>query len=291
MQANSLLLHEVHQASGRGNDDVAPSANFTNLRADGHAAVHCDDIQALARALALALHLLRKLTRRCEHESPGVAPTTPSVHHLLVLLEQVLDDGKRECERLSRARARTSDDVASRHRRLEHSLLDGKQAFDASLAEGVDDFVVETEIRNKKAVAGGILLGIRLDVSLTSKVVASVALLVEVLVVVVVGGVVRDVLLIVVVVLHRRRRCGETVLARLAAHGSRGEGCAANGGVHVARWRRREEHGVSRRESVERPVSADCEHRGVRRVVVVVVDMTWFVFSRRECRGPGSERG
>ncbi len=47
-------------------------------------------------------------------------------------LEQVLDDGQRERERLARAGARAADEVAPCARGLEHVLLDGEQSADVA---------------------------------------------------------------------------------------------------------------------------------------------------------------
>lgn len=53
-------------------------------------------------------------------------------------LNEALDDGQREGERLARAGARAADEVAASHGWLEDVLLDGEQRRDAPLLQALD---------------------------------------------------------------------------------------------------------------------------------------------------------
>ena len=134
-EAHVLVLHEVDQAAGGGNEEVAPAVELLDLAVELGAA-HDDD-RALAGLLAYHAHdlldLSCELARWRDHEC--VRPLALGTSH-------ELQRGQRERRGLARAGLRGGHDVTAGEHHGDGLLLDGGRGGKAEGVHPGEDLLV-----------------------------------------------------------------------------------------------------------------------------------------------------
>jgi hypothetical protein len=142
VEANVSLIHEVDEATRRGDDDLRALSQRMDLWLLADASVNYGDAQMqMARILPRVLFDLQgELTRRREHETSNGAPARGRA-----VRRQALENREHERSGLSRSRLRDADDVASAQNDRNGLRLNGCGLCVAGFTHGLGDLRPEAE--------------------------------------------------------------------------------------------------------------------------------------------------
>mmetsp|Transcript_8105 Transcript_8105/g.27828 ORF Transcript_8105/g.27828 Transcript_8105/m.27828 type:complete len:387 (-) Transcript_8105:213-1373(-) len=162
-------LQHVDDPARGAHNDVHPLIELPLLLEDRGAAVDAHGLVEGRTFLDFSLHLKGKLPGGGQHESPGLAAppgvsaapvvpagVPPAVLVVVLLgdlgllrgrvhLQELLDDGNGEGQRLSRSRPRPRDEVSPRESVPEHRLLDWEEVREPPRGEALHDLPVQPQ--------------------------------------------------------------------------------------------------------------------------------------------------
>jgi hypothetical protein len=141
-QRHRVLLHQVHQAAGRGDQHINPARRRGDLRALADAAVDrgAAEPEFIAIALHAGQHLGGELTRRHQHQGAHALG-----HHALAVLLEHLQDRQGEAGGLAGAGLRAGHQIVAGEHFGDGLHLDRRRRVIACGSERAQEFGAEPQ--------------------------------------------------------------------------------------------------------------------------------------------------